>query len=154
MTYSLFFDSIQMVTGPSFVSSIFISAPKLPVATLRPSAASTFATNSSYRGIDMASGAALIHEGRLPFLVMAWSVNWLTIITSPSTSCTEQFIMPSASSKMRNCTSFYVSHSKSSAVSSWPTPPRTTKPLPISLNTAPSIWQRASVTRCKSSLIG
>lgn len=35
--YSLFFVSIQMVTGPSFSSSTFMSAPNSPVATCLPS---------------------------------------------------------------------------------------------------------------------
>ena len=42
--YSLFFESIQMVTGPSFTSSIFMSAPKTPVAGVRPEALATAST--------------------------------------------------------------------------------------------------------------
>ena len=56
--YSLFCESIHIVTGPSLTNSTAISAPKLPVATLLPKAFSTDATNASYIGREIASAAA------------------------------------------------------------------------------------------------
>lgn len=46
-TYSRARESIQIVTGPSFTSDTYMSAPKHPVATGRPSAAASAATKRS-----------------------------------------------------------------------------------------------------------
>ena len=45
--YSLFFVSMQMVTGPSFNSSTFMSAPNSPVPTGLPRASDSLRQNSS-----------------------------------------------------------------------------------------------------------
>src|ERR1041385_7989318 len=53
-------------------------------------------------------------DGRFPFFVVANKVNWLTTRISPPTSCTERFIKPCSSLKMRRRTSLPASHSMSS----------------------------------------
>lgn len=45
--YSLFFVSMQIVTGPSFKSSTFMSAPNSPVPTCLPIASLSLRQNSS-----------------------------------------------------------------------------------------------------------
>jgi hypothetical protein len=45
--YSLTFESIQIVTGPSFTSATFMSAPKTPVGTFLPEAVSSSWTKRS-----------------------------------------------------------------------------------------------------------
>ena len=45
--YSLFFESIQMVTGPSLTSDTCMSAPKRPVATGRSSSSPARRTKAS-----------------------------------------------------------------------------------------------------------
>ena len=84
--HNLFFESIIMVTGPSFSNSTCIFAPNCPVWTSLWSSWLRVATNFSYSGIEMAGGAASIYEGRLPFLVRAMRVNWLTARISPPDS--------------------------------------------------------------------
>ncbi len=46
-TYSLAFESTQIVTGPSLISATFMSAPNTPVFTPHPDSAATAATNRS-----------------------------------------------------------------------------------------------------------
>ena len=92
--YSGHFESIQIVTGPSLISDTCMSAPKRPVATLRPSSCSSRNTNRSKRGREISGGAARLHDGRFPFFTEAKRVNWLTASTSPATSSTLRFITP------------------------------------------------------------
>lgn len=47
LPYSLFFVSMQMVTGPSLSSSTFMSAPNSPVCTGLPNCTAMAATNFS-----------------------------------------------------------------------------------------------------------
>ncbi len=84
--YSLFFESIRIVTGPSFSKDTFISAPNLPVCTGRVDSCRRVSTNFSYKGMAVSGLAERMNEGRLPFFVLAKSVNWLTTINSPSMS--------------------------------------------------------------------
>ena len=58
--YSLFFESISMVTGPSFNNSTFMSAPKTPVCMCFCSALSKLRMNFSYKGIAISGLAAFI----------------------------------------------------------------------------------------------
>jgi len=59
-----------MVTGPSAVELMVILAPKIPVATVIPSWRQWF-TKWLYRRSPMSGGAALVKEGRWPWLVSA-----------------------------------------------------------------------------------
>ena len=70
-------DSIQKVTGPSFVSVTFMSAPNRPVATSATVALQT-STNLSKYSAAFSGGAALVKLARVPFLVSAARVNWGT----------------------------------------------------------------------------
>ncbi len=45
--------------------------------------------------------AANVNDGRLPFRTSPYSVNWEMTSRAPSTSASEAFILPSASSKTR-----------------------------------------------------
>src|SRR5690606_28734041 len=56
--YSLFFVSIEMVTGPSFSKLIFMSAPKTPVCTSLPISADSLRTICSYSGMALSGRAA------------------------------------------------------------------------------------------------
>ena len=67
-SHSLFFVSMQMVTGPSFSSSTFISAPNSPAATGFPSCSSTTSRNRSYSGTVTSWLPALRYHGLFPFL--------------------------------------------------------------------------------------
>lgn len=58
--YILFLESMIMVTGPSFKSSTFISAPNSPVCTGLPKWFSSLLTKVSYSGIAISGFAALI----------------------------------------------------------------------------------------------
>ena len=58
--YSLFFVSMQMVTGPSFNNSTFMSAPNSPVPISLPNAKLNSLQNCSYSGIDISGFAARI----------------------------------------------------------------------------------------------
>jgi hypothetical protein len=64
-----------MVTGPSLINLICISAPKLPVCIGLFTNLPIEATKYSYKGIAIWGFADLIKEGLLPFLVDAYSVN-------------------------------------------------------------------------------
>ena len=74
----------------------------------------------------------LMNEGRLPFLVEAWRVNWLTTRISPPMSLTERFILSSESPKILIFAPLPGSHSTSLATSHSSTPSRITRPGPIS----------------------
>ena len=67
-TYSLFFVSIHIVTGPSFNNSTFMSAPNSPVPIGFPNAISSWWQNSLYKGMECSWCPALSHDGRFPFL--------------------------------------------------------------------------------------
>ena len=71
------------MTGPSFTSSTCIRAPKTPVSIGTPSARRA-AQNASKSGSASPGGAASEKLGRLPFVVSAISVNWLTTRAAPS----------------------------------------------------------------------
>jgi hypothetical protein len=58
--YTLFFESITIVTGPSFVSATFISAPNSPVCTGFAKASSNAFTNFSYNGMATSGFDAFI----------------------------------------------------------------------------------------------
>ena len=62
----------------------------------------------------MSGLAAFIYDGRLPFLVCAIRVNWLTASISPLMSTTDLFITPFSSSNSLMLAIFFVSHSISS----------------------------------------
>ena len=65
--YSLFFVSIIIVTGPSFIKETFISAPNSPEYTCFPIAMDKSSLNSSYKGIACSALAAFIYDGLFPF---------------------------------------------------------------------------------------
>src|SRR6201998_2089761 len=69
--YSFCFESIQIVTGPSFTSWTDICAPNTPRCTGFPSNPSSSWQKSVYRRSANSGGAARTNEGRLPFLVLA-----------------------------------------------------------------------------------
>lgn len=101
----------------------------------------------------MAGGAERINEGRSPFFVIAWRVNWLTSKTSPPTSSREWFIFPSESLKIRIRRVFLQIHWISSFASPASMPTNNNKPRPISPQTAPSTFTSARRTRCNRILI-
>ena len=68
--YSAYSASMRIVTGPSASMSIFMSAPKRPVATSRPRPRRSSATAST-RGSATSPGAALFQVGRRPLRVSA-----------------------------------------------------------------------------------
>ena len=63
----MFFESIQIVTGPSLTSSTCMSAPNSPVATPRPSNSATRAVNRARNGfggrLDITRPVALAGRG-------------------------------------------------------------------------------------------
>lgn len=65
--YTLVFESITMVTGPSFSSETFISAPKIPDSVFSPDLEIAVLKYSN-KGTALSGFAALIKEGRFPFL--------------------------------------------------------------------------------------
>src|SRR5688572_21561593 len=91
---------------------------------------------------------ALIYEGRLPFLVEACSVNWLTTKISPPCSFTDSFITPSASLKIRRLTILLLSQIRSSVVSASSIPTKMSKPFDIAERILLLITTFACDTRC------
>ncbi len=147
--YSRFFESMQMVTGPSLMSETFMSAPKMPVFTSLPNCAESSAMNLLYKGTAISGFEARMYDGRLPFLVEANSVNWLTRSIPLSGTCImELFMMPFSSSKIRRLTIFPQSHFMSSSVSVSSIPRSIIMPLPVSLMVLPSTFTLACRTRC------
>ena len=67
-------ESSTMVNGPSFISSTFISAPKLPVSTTGSSFLHA-AMIYSYKLFASSGFPALIKDGRFPFLQSAYDEN-------------------------------------------------------------------------------
>ena len=63
-----FFDSIIIVTGPSFKRETFISAPKTPVL-MTGICFLHSSTKYSYKGIATSGLAASIKEGRFPLKI-------------------------------------------------------------------------------------
>lgn len=55
--YSFSRESMRMVTGPSFTSSICMSAPNSPVSTGFPKSTISFLINASYNGMATGGGA-------------------------------------------------------------------------------------------------
>jgi len=151
--YSLFFVSMIMVTGPSLTRATFMSAPKVPVLTCLPVFSDRDVMKYSYSGMACSGRAALIKEGRLPFLYAACSVNWLTRSISPFTSLMSLFINPFSSLKTRRSAILPLSQSASSLVSSVSMPSRTKKPLLIDDFKLPSMVTLASDTRWMTALI-
>ena len=84
---------------------------------------------------------------RLPFLVEAWRVNWLTTRMSPRVSSTERFITPRSSSKMRRFTILCVSQSMSSRLSLSSMPTRMSIPRPMADFCLPSMVTEACAVR-------
>src|SRR5690625_6268651 len=60
-----------------------------------------FSTNKLSISSARSGFSASIKEGRLPFLVEAYNVNWLMTNISPSISRTDLFIFPCSSEKIR-----------------------------------------------------
>src|SRR5690606_8487756 len=77
--------SSVIVNGPSLTSSTRIIAPNRPVATVAPRLRSAV-QNASTRGSATCPGAAADQDGRRPFTVSAYNVNWLTTSNGASTS--------------------------------------------------------------------
>ena len=63
-----------IVTGPSFISDTFISAPKIPVPTSTPFSLNLL-LNSSYNKMALSPPSALIYDGLLPFEASPYKVN-------------------------------------------------------------------------------
>ena len=105
-----------------------MSAPNFPVAIGGSVNSSMAATNASYKGMACSGRAARMKLGRVPFLVEACKVNWLTINTSPEMSIRDSFILPSASVKIRIPAILLASQLTSSGLSASSMPTRTIKP--------------------------
>src|SRR5690606_4585212 len=58
--YSLFLESIKIVTGPSFKRATFISAPKIPASIFFPRMVLKRSLKASYNGTAISGFAALI----------------------------------------------------------------------------------------------
>ena len=71
---SIYFESIIMVTGPSFKRSTFMSAPNNPVSTTGIIFLHS-ETKYSYKGIATSGLAASTKDGRFPSLQFAYNVN-------------------------------------------------------------------------------
>src|SRR5688500_2777160 len=134
------------VTGPWFVSSTAMRAPKTPRARLRPRLASS-AQNASYSASAWSGDAASVKLGRLPLRVSAISVNWLTTSASPPTSSRLQSNLPASSSKLRRRATLPARRSASASESPRATPRRTTRPRPIPATRSPATSTRDSATR-------
>ena len=67
----LIYISIDIVTGPSFMSITFMSAPKMPLAARRPRRLVARETSSENNGADSVGARAAKNSGRLPFEVSA-----------------------------------------------------------------------------------
>jgi len=102
----------------------------------------------------MLGWAALIKEGLFPFLVEAWSVNWLTTRISPDVSRMLRFILPSSSPKMRRREILEVSHSMSELSSDASMPSKIRKPWLIEETIFASMDTDAEETRCSKALMG
>ena len=144
---------MQMVTGPSFSNSTCMSAPNWPVLTGLPKAMLNSLQNCSYSGMEISGRAARIYDGRLPFLVEACRVNWLTTRMSPLVSRMERFITPFSSSKMRRWTILRHSQSMSSAPSVSSMPTSISIPGPMDDFTRPPMLTEACLVRCITILI-
>src|ERR1700722_13641079 len=124
-------DSSNSVTGPSLINSTRICAPNTPFATVAPrrrSASANAVTNGSATG----PAAAAFHDGRRPFSVFAYSVNWLTTRIGAFMSAADR-----SSSSIRKCQSFSASRRAVSSVSLWVTPTNASRPCPAG-RTAPT----------------
>ena len=91
--------------------------------------------------------------GQLPLRASPRSVNWETSSTEPPTSCTDRFILPAPSSKMRSWASLSAVQRASSGESPSATPRRTTRPRPTSPATWRSTRTTARDTRCTTDRI-
>ena len=123
-------ESKAMVKGPSLVRVTCINAPKRPAAVRTPSA-SRARRKRSTRVSATAGSAASVKEGRLPFRVSAYRVNWLTTSASPATSSSDRLIFPASSSKMRRFAVLGRQAVRVSLASPWPTPSSITSPGPM-----------------------
>ena len=116
-SHSRCFESIQMVTGPSLTRLIVMCAPNTPHSTGRSMCIESCAQNSLNIRSAASGGAALLKEGRFPFLVLAYKVNWLTTSNAPRVSWTERFIAPFSSANTRRRRTLPASQSRSSVLS-------------------------------------
>ena len=97
--------------------------------------------------------AALMYDGRLPFLVEACNVNWLMTRISPPSSRIDLFITPFSSSKIRRFTIFLQSQSISFCPSDSSMPTNISIPFPMEDLHCPSMVTDAWLTRCTTILI-
>src|SRR5690606_22449356 len=91
----------RKVTGPSLASRTTMWAPKRPVATGPAWRDRHSATSAAKTGSAASGAAAVLKPGRMPELVSAARVNWLTSSRPPPVSARARFIRPWSSAKTR-----------------------------------------------------
>lgn len=102
---------------------------------------------SVIRGSATSGEAALTNEGRRPFRVSAYKVNWLTRSISELVSMADRLNLPSSSANILRLAIFSLKYTDSSLLSPWPMPRNTTNPFPIELTSLPSTVREALDTR-------